>query len=194
MIELVIIGGAIASIGIFLVLVILGWGIGMYNTFRVGQQDIKTQWSNIKTEYQRRMDLFYNLVQSVKSIKNFEKETYIGVAAARTGLSNINSLEKTKQIAKLKGLDGLFNKLMVVMERYPKLQANEQHSKLMEEIRITEDRINVARTDYNEIVGDYNKLVNLFPSMFIAKMFGFKDESFFINEEISDKSPKIDLE
>lgn len=171
-----------------------GWGIGSYNTFRVGQQDIKTQWSNILTEYQRRADLFYNLVQAVKSHKNFEKETLVQVIQARNSL-NIANLPKTKgaQMKHLQGLDGFFNKLMVLIERYPKLQSFKQHDKLMEEVRITEDRINVARTDYNEIVGDYNKLVTTFPKNIIAGMFRFPTEQFFQNEANTTSAPKIDL-
>lgn len=174
----------------FVFLAIVGYSIGMYNTFRVGQQDIQTQFSNIKTEYQRRVDMFFNLVQAVKSYKNFEKETYVQVAAARTGLS---SGSKVEQMKKMNQLNQLFQKLMVVIERYPNLKANEQHNKLMDEVRITEDRINVARTDYNEIVGDYNKLVQMFPSNIVAGLFRFRTESFFVNEEGTDKAPKIDL-
>lgn len=168
----------------------LGWGIGSYNTFKIGQQDIKTQWSNILSEYQRRADLFFNLVESTKSHKKFEQQTLLGVAQARSGNFGTN---KAEQMKKLKGLDGLFNKLMVVFERYPNLQSYKQHDKLMEEIRITEDRINVARTDYNEIVGDYNKLVTTFPKIIIAAMFKFAAEQFYKNDEGSNSSPKIDL-
>lgn len=169
----------------------VGWVIGSYNTFRIGQQDIKTQWSNIRTEYQRRADLFYNLVQSVKSYKKFEKETLVEVIAARNG--NFGQTQPA-QATKMRQLDGIFSKLMLLVEQYPKLQANEQHNKLMEEIRITEDRINVARTDYNEIVGDYNKLVVTFPKNIIANSFNFAQEMFFENAPETNDAPKIKLE
>lgn len=187
MIEILLV---ISAVILFVILCIVGWMIGGYNTFRVGQQDIRTQWSNILTEYQRRADLFYNLVQSVKSHKNFEKETLVQVIAARNGNFGSN---KSTQMAKLKGLDGMFNKLMLLIERYPKLQSYKQHDKLMEEVRITEDRINIARTDYNEIVGDYNKLVLTFPKNLIAGMFRFSVEPFFENEQGTTSAPKIDL-
>ena len=178
----------IAACLFFVTIASLGWGIGTYNTFRIGQQDIKTQWSNILTEYQRRADLLYNLVQAVKSHKKFEKETLVEVIKARNG--NFGPT-KPDQIKKLGQLDGLFNKLMVLFERYPKLQSNEQHNKLMEEVRITEDRINIARTDYNEIVGDYNKLVQMFPSAIIAGIFKFNTEAFFEGQEGIEKAPDI---
>lgn len=185
--EILAIAGAIISL---IVLATLGWGIGTYNTFRVGQQDIKTQFSNIKTEYQRRADLFYNLVQVVKSHKKFEQETLTQVIAARSG--NFGSTTKDA-MKKMGDLEKVFQKLMMLTEAYPKLESNEQHNKMMEEIRITEDRINVARTDYNEIVGDYNKLVVTFPKSIIAGMFKFSTELFFENEESTNKSPKIEL-
>lgn len=181
----------IGTVVVFLSLGITGWFIGKYNTFRVGQQDIKTQLGNIRTEYQRRADLFYNLVQAVKSHKKFEKSTLVEVTRARGG--NFGTTP-TQQLTKMKQLDGLFAGLRVVFERYPTLLSHKQHDKLMDEVRITEDRINVARTDYNEIVGDYNKQVQMFPSNIVAGMFRFSVEPFFENEPSTTQSPKIDLE
>lgn len=196
MIEIILI---ILAVSLFFFLVIIGWGIGSYNTFRVGQQDIKTQWSNILTEYQRRVDLLYNLVQAVKSHKKFEKETLVQVIKARGG--NIAEAReghfgktKTAQMQSLRGLDNMFAGMRVVFERYPELQSHKQHDKLMEETRITEDRINVARTDYNEIVGDYNKLVTTFPKNIIAGIFRFTVELFYQNQQGTEIAPKIDLD
>jgi LemA protein len=170
----------------------LGWGIGRFNMFRIAQQDIKTQWSNIKTEYQRRADMFMNLVEATKSYKLFEKETLIGVTQARQGTKLIGSNTKA-EMKKLNGLDAMFQKLMVVFERYPKLKSNEQHNALMKEVRITEDRINIARTDYNRIVNDYNVLATTFPANIIAGIFRFETADYFENDESSNKAPKIDL-
>lgn len=187
MIEILLI---IAAVIIFFCLLMGGWVIGVFNTFKSAQQDIKTQWSNILSEYQRRSDLFYNLVEATKSHKKFEKETLVGIAQARSG--NFGATKVT-QMSKLKGLDGFFQRLMVVMEAYPNLKSYKQHNKLIDEIRITEDRINIARTDYNEIVGDYNKKITTFPSNTIAGMFKFSVEEFFQNESGTEKAPKIDL-
>lgn len=182
----------------FVILVILaaiGKIIGQYNIFRNGQQDIKTQWSNVLTEYQRRADAFYNWVQVVKSYKRFEKSTLVQVIQARSSAINLSKhTDKTVQMKNMKGLDSFFSKLMVLTENYPTLKADKQHDKLMDEIRITEDRINVARTDYNEIVGDYNKQILYFPGNIIAGMFHFTVEQFFVNEEETSKAPKINLE
>lgn len=175
---------------IFICLLSLAWGITNYNSFIALRQDINTQFSNIKAEYQRRMDLFINLVESVKSYKKHEKETLVKVIEAR---KNGFSGDSLKDMKKMKRLDGLFSKLLAVAENYPDLKANEQHNKLIDEVRITEDRINVARTDYNSIVRDYNVKVGQFPSNVIANMFRFKLEEFFKSEEGLEKAPKISL-
>jgi LemA protein len=93
----------------------------------------------------------------------------------------------------MKGLDGFLNKLMVVVERYPKLKATEEYKQLMHETRITEDRINIARTEYNDTVRDYNLFVVSFPSNILAGMFRFKQEEYFENEPETDKAPKLNL-
>ncbi len=184
--SLIIVG----SIVIFFSLVIVGWSILTYNTFVALRQDMNTQWSNIKTEYQRRVDLFYNLIESVKSFKKHERGTLKEVVQARSsGFTGT----KSSDVKKMQGLDALFGKLAVVFERYPDLKANEQHNKLMDELRVTEDRINVSRTGYNSIVRSYNIYVKRFPSNLIAGMFKYVVEKFYLNEPETDKAPKIDL-
>ena len=175
----------------FGVIIIAGWAIGIYNYLQAGVQNIKTQWSNIKTEYQRRFDLFANLAEAVKSFKKHEKSTLTDVVKARSMLNFSGS--KSEQLKNMGMLDKFFSKLAVVFERYPDLKANEQHNKLIEEMRITEDRINVARTDYNDIIREYNIATKTFPSSIVAKMFHFAEEKFYINETVSDKAPKIDI-
>lgn len=175
----------------FGIIIIAGWGIGIYNYLQAGKQNIKTQWSNIKTEYQRRFDLFMNLVETVKSFKKHEKSTLTDVVKARSMLNFSGS--KSEQLKNMGMLDKFFSKLSVLFERYPQLKANEQHNQLMEEMRITEDRINVARTDYNDIVREFNIATKVFPSSIIARMFRFAEEKFYINEESTNKAPKIDL-
>jgi LemA protein len=187
---IIIILGLILAIFVAGLFISIGYGIGKYNMFQTGIQDIKTQWSNIKTEYQRRADLFYNLAESVKSYKIFEKSTMVEVIKARSGSFGTSV---PKQMKKMSQLDGLFSKLLAVAEAYPNLKANESYNELMKEIRITEDRVNVARTDYNEIVGDFNKQVKMFPSNFIAQMFHFTEQPFFANEAETYEAPKLSL-
>jgi len=175
----------------FLIMITLGYIIGTYNSLVSNREDIRTQFSNIKTEYQRRADLFYNLVQATKSYKIFEKSTLKEVVEARAkGITGTIP----KQIKKMGQLDGLFSKLLALVEAYPNLKSNEQHNKLMDEVRITEDRVNVARTGYNDEVREYNIIIQSFPSSIIANMFRFKKNDFFISEPESDKPVRINLE
>jgi len=174
----------------FLIMITLGYVIGTYNSLVSNREDIRTQFSNIKTEYQRRADLFYNLVQATKSYKIFEKSTLKEVVEARAkGITGTIPA----QIKKMGQLDGLFSKLLALVEAYPNLKSNEQHNKLMDEVRITEDRVNVARTGYNDEVREYNIIIQSFPSSIIANMFRFRKNDFFINEEESNKPVRIDL-
>jgi LemA protein len=185
------IGFLILAIILFLILVSVGGFVNSYNIFVSLRQDIKTQFSNIITEYQRRTDMFYNLVQGVKSYKKHENTTLKEVVEAR----NMNFGQSKKQDMKnIKQLDGMFGRLMAVIEAYPNLKADEQHNKLMDEVRITEDRINVSRTDYNNIVNTYNTRVKSFPSNIIAGMFNFGLEKYFEGQEGVEKAPKIELE
>jgi LemA protein len=188
MIEIILI--VLASLFAIL-LAFFGWVWGSYNFFVTGMQNIKTMFSNIKTEYQRRADLFYNLVEATKSHAKFEKDTLTQVIAMR----NIGKVENPKEaMKKMNNFNGLLSKLMLVVERYPKLRSTEQYQLLMKETRITEDRVNIARTEYNDVVREYNISVKTFPRNIIAGMFRFEEHIFFENEAETDKSPKMNLE
>lgn len=192
MIEIIII---ILAVLVFLVLLFAGWIVKVYNFLAGTKQDVFNQFSNIKTEYQRRADLFYNLAEEVKGSAKFEKDTLTQVTEARKQANNLlNSKGSMKeQMKSMSGIENLFSKLMVVFERYPKLKATALYGKFMDETRITEDRINVARTDYNNIVNSYNTEIVSFPSNIVAGMFHFEQMPYFTNEEKTDYAPKLDL-
>ena len=181
MIEIIII---ILAIIVFIFLCTVGWAIGTYNWFVNLKQSTKTQWSNIKAEYQRRADLFANLATSVKSHKKFEKETLKEVIEARSkGITGTMPQQKKK----MQGMDAVFSKLLAVFEKYPELKSIEQYNKFTDEVRITEDRVNIARTDYNDIVREYNIGIKVFPKSIIANMFKFSEEKFYANNPSSEK-------
>lgn len=185
--ELLIGAGVFAVLG---VVSIAGWAVGTYNGFQIFKQNIATQFSNILAEYQRRADLFYNLAESVKSYKIFEKGTFVELAAARAGKFGDT---KPEQLKKLKGLDGFFGRLMAVMENYPQLRASELYAELNEELKTTENRINIARTEYNDIVREYNTLIKVFPSNILAGWFAMVPEHFFEAEVGAMKAPRLSL-
>lgn len=189
-IEIILI--LIASL-IGLCFILTGWGISKYNFFQSSRQDIENQWSNIKTEYQRRFDLFLNLAESVKSYKNHEKQTLVELTKARS-MVNFAGNNIKQQVKNMGMLEGFFSKLMVANERYPELKADKTHLKLMDEIKISEERINIARTCFNDLVNEYNTEVKVFPSSIIANMNGFKVWEYYINEQISNSAPKIKLD
>jgi LemA protein len=186
--EIIII---IVSVILFFCLLTLGWGIMSYNIFIQLKQDIKNQFSNIKTEYQRRADLFMNLASSVKGYAKHEKTTFKEVIEARAG--NFGKDIKT-QMKNLNGLDKTFQKMMLLLENYPQLKASENFLDLQHNIRETENRINIARTDYNAILNEYNTRVQEVPTSIIANMFGFKQEIYFECEAGSEKLPKLNFD
>lgn len=188
-VEIVLIG--IIALLLFALFVSLGYGVHIYNYLQIGLQNIRTQFSNIKTEYQRRWDLYMNLAESVKAYNKHERFIQTEVPKARSMMNFSGS--QAQQFKTMGSLDKFFSKLAVVVEAYPELKASKQHRMLMDEIRITEDRINIARTDFNDLVRDYNITVVSFPSSMIAQMFKFVKEEFYVNEEVSNKAPKIEL-
>lgn len=185
------IGWIIFGAIIFLLLVCIGSIIGIYNTLIIATQDAKNQWSNILTEYQRRADLFMNLVESVKAYTKFEKDTLTEVTRARSG--NFGNTQES-QMKNLKQLDSIFAGMRIQIEKYPDLKAGKLYSQLMEDVKETEDRVNIARTDYNDIVRNYNIYCMRFPTSLFANMFKFSEMKYYEAEQGVEKAPKIDLE
>jgi LemA protein len=187
---------AIFALLAFIVFVVGGWMLGTYNLFINGQQNIKTQWSNILAEYQRRADLFYNLAQAVKSYAKFEHNTLMHVTQARGGNFGKTKADQIKAMGKLDdSFANIMSRLLVVFERYPKLEAIQQYHDFTKEVRITEDRVNIARTDYNGVVKEYNNNVLTFPNKILAVWWKFKEEKFFLTERpLNEKDIKMDLD
>ncbi|MCL4136683.1 UNVERIFIED_CONTAM: hypothetical protein GTU68_030219, partial [Idotea baltica] len=159
---------------------IYSWAVGFNNSAVVLQEDAKTTWSNVESSYQRRNDLIGNLVKTVQGAADFEKSTLEGVIKARAEATKttINAGDLTPEnMAKFQqaqsGLTGALSKLMVVVERYPELKANQNFLELQSQLEGTENRINVVRDRFNEAVNDYNKHIKIFPNSFLAGIFNF---------------------
>lgn len=163
--------------------VTIAWVYTTYNNVINAREDIKNLWSTVKAEYQRRYDLIGTLVDSVKGQVKFEKETMIGVAKARAGALNDKTV--AKEMNNIRNSERNFAKIMLQMERYPQLKANQGFLKLNDEIGETEDRINAARTDFNNTVRDYNVYIKSFPNNMLSSKFGWKAWNLFelVNEE-----------
>lgn len=167
----------------FSLFVLGGYFIGSYNTFVVAKQDIDNQWSNVKTEYQRRADLITNVAEVAKGYAKFESETMVKVTQARGGNFG-NNLDE--EMENMNSMDSAISRLLVTFEQYPQLKTIEQYNKLTEELQRTENRIQIARTDYNALVRSYNILIMKFPRTIIANMYGYKPMKFFENNKGND--------
>ena len=184
-----------------LVFGIYSWAKGFYNTAVTYQEDAKTTWSNVESSYQRRNDLIGNLVKTVQGAADFEKSTLTEVINARAKATSVNinagdlTPEKMAQFQQAQaGLQGAFDKLMVVVERYPELKANQNFLELQSQLEGTENRINVARDRYNEAVNIYNKHIKMFPGNLLAGMFNLTEMARYKADAGSEKAPDVDFD
>ncbi|MFM2229863.1 MAG: hypothetical protein RL607_1121 [Bacteroidota bacterium] len=185
---------------IILVVLIL-FGIGSYNGLVGKEADAKTAWSNVESAYQRRNDLIGNLVKTVKGAADFEKSTLEAVVNARAKATDVTidpSNISPDQLAKFQqaqsGLKGSLDRLLLVVEKYPDLKANQNFLELQSQLEGTENRINVARDRYNESVNVYDKSSKTFPTVLFAKLFGFKEMARFKAEEGAEKAPDVNFD
>jgi len=180
---------------------IYSWAVGFNNTAVTLQEDAKTTWANVESSYQRRNDLIGNLVKTVQGAADFEKETLEGVIQARAEATkttiNAGDLTPENMAAFQKaqsGLTGALSKLMVVVERYPELKANQNFLELQSQLEGTENRINVARDRFNTAVNVYNKHIKTFPNKLLAGLFGFDDMSRYQADPGSEKAPDVEFD
>ena len=179
------------TIAIIVVLLFAGysWVKGTYNTMVTQDEGVKTAWSQVENQYQRRMDLIPNLVNTVKGYATHEKETLEGVVSARAEAtkttidpSNLNEESMKKFQAAQGELSSALSRLMLVIERYPDLKANQNFSELQAQLEGTENRISVERKRFNETAQSYNTYIRSFPTNILAGMFGFQPKAYFSAE------------
>jgi len=187
-------------IGVILfILLIGGCGcIGSYNSMVKLDQAAQQKWGVVQSDYQRRADLVPNLVATVKGVANFEKSTLEEVTNARAKATSITvdaSKLDPEQIQKFQAAQGqlttALGRLLVASENYPQLKATENFSTLQAQLEGTENRIAVARNDFNDAVGQYNTKIKSFPSNILANMTGFKEKGYFQAEAAAAKAPKV---
>ncbi len=172
--TLIIVGALVVIIGGFFM-----WGAGTFDKAVAQQEKVNAQWADVQATYQRRMDLIPNLVNTVKGYADFEQETLTGVIEARAKATSVNidpSNVTPDQFAQFQqaqnGLSSALSRLMVVVERYPDLKANQNFLDLQSQLEGTENRINVARQRYNEAVQEYNTYVRGFFRRMALSIFG----------------------
>jgi LemA protein len=169
-----------------------------YNSMVKGDENIKTKWAAVQSQYQRRSDLIPNLVNTVKGAANFEKSTLTAVVEARAKATAVQvdptklTPESIKAFQAAQGeLSSALGRLLVVTENYPNLKTNENFLGLQAQIEGTENRIQVSRQDFNTAVQDFNTKIRSFPANITAKMFGFTEKGYFTAEPGADKAPKV---
>ena len=188
-----VIGGTILTI--FLIYSFL---IGSYNKMIDHDETAITAWANVENVYQRRADLIPNLVNTVKGYASHEKETLTGVVEARSKATGVNidasnlTAESMQQFQQAqKGLSSALSKLMVVVERYPDLKANQSFLELQSQLEGTENRIAVERRKFNESVKGYNTYIRSFPRNMVAGVYGFERKVQFTADEGAAKAPEV---
>jgi len=181
------------------IVVLLGfWGCNGYNGLVSSDQDVKKVWSNVETNYQRRTDLYSSIIKTIEGSANFEKSTLREVLEARSKATSIQvdindpaSLEAYQKAQA--NLQGSFSKLLAVVENYPDLKTTQAFRDFQTQIEGTENRINVARQDYNKSIEGYNLKVKRFPKSILAGIFGFKEKPFYKADAGSEKAPDINF-
>ncbi|MDD5751859.1 MAG: LemA family protein [Candidatus Peribacteraceae bacterium] len=174
----------------FLVLIGL-WVWSGFNGLVTQQESVKNAWAQVETTYQRRIDLVPNLVNTVKGEANFEQSTLTAVTEARTQWMNAG--DRPSQLAAAQGMEGALARLLVTVEAYPQLKATQGFQDLMVQLEGTENRISVARRDYNDAVKVYNIAVRRFPQNILAGLFGFPQEKMFEAVEGAETAPTVDF-
>jgi LemA protein len=184
---------------VVVVLVLLGmFGCNKYNGLVKQDENVKNKWGAVQSQYQRRADLIPNLVSTVKGAANFEQTTLTQVIEARAKATQITvnaddlSPEKIQQFQQAQGqLSSALGRLLAVAESYPQLKANQNFLDLQAQLEGTENRITVARNDFNEAVNGYNSSVRTFPNNIIAGISGFQQKGYFQAQAGSENSPKV---
>lgn len=176
------------------------WSISAYNGMVGMDEGVQGKWADVETQYQRRSDLIPNLVNTVKGYAAHEKETLAAVVQARSEATSVKidptnmTAEQMAQYQQAQnGVSSALGKLLVVVEKYPDLKANQNFLELQAQLEGTENRITVARRNFNEAAKEYNTAIRRFPKNILAGMFGFEKKAYFEAEQGAEKAPQVEF-
>lgn len=184
-----------------IVIVLAAMLVKPYNNMVKKDESCSKAWANVENAYQRRMDLIPNLVKTVQGAADYEKGTLEAVIEARSKATSVqvdaNNLTE-ESIAKFQAaqdqLSSALSRLMVVVERYPELKATDQFKSLMDALEGCENRINVARDNFNKEVNDYNSYIRKFPNNIVAGLFNFDKKGYFKASEGAENAPEVEFD
>ena len=188
---------------VLIVLIVMIGGCGSYNGLVAASQNVDAKWAQVQSQYQRRADLIPNLVQTVSGVANFEKSTLTEITEARASIGKVQittgqapaAAQELEKFEKAQGqLSSALSRLLVVAERYPDLKASTNFRDLQAQLEGTENRITVARQDFNEAVQRYNTTVKRFPTVLLAGMFGFQPKPYFQAVPGAETPPKVQFD
>jgi len=193
-----IVGIVIAAFLALILFMFISWGVRIYNEIVPMNEHVSTQWSNVETQYQRRSDLIPNFVNTVKGAAAFEQETLTRVIEARARATQVTidpsniTPEQLQQFQAAQGeVSSALSRLMVVVEQYPELKATQNFRDLQVELEGTENRIAVARNNFNDAARTYNTYIKRFPNMIVARFTKFTARPYFEAEEGANKAPEV---
>jgi LemA protein len=180
------------------VVILVLWGVSMYNGLVTREEGVDAQWANVETSYQRRADLIPNLVSTVKGYADFEQETLIGVIEARAKATSVTidpSNLTPQNIAQFQAvqddLSSALSRLLVTIERYPELKANQNFLELQAQLEGTENRISVERRKFNEMAKDFNATIRRIPRNMVANIAGMEKRGYFESAEGAETVPEV---
>lgn len=179
-------------IGLIVLLLVIGsMLIGPYNKLVDLDTEVDKSQAKIDTQLQRRLDLIPNLVETVKGYAKHEEKVFKDVSDARAKLAGANTMEEKAEANAQ--VSSALSRLIAIQENYPELKADTQFTGLRDELAGTENRIAVARNDYNDVVTEYNKVVKRFPGSIVAGLFGFEKKEFFKADSAAKDAPNVDF-
>ena len=183
-----------------LIIIIIAWSSGIYNSAVDREATAQQTWADVESSYQRRNDLIGNLVNTVQGAAEFERGTLTDVIEARSKATSVNvdasnlNPEQMEQFRAAQGeVSSALSRLLVTVERYPDLKANQNFLNLQSQLEGTENRINVARNRYNEAVTEYNRYIRRFPNNIFVGFYGFDEMPLYQADEGSEDAPEVDF-
>jgi LemA protein len=178
---------AVSVIGVLFISMM--WFFSVRNNLVMMDEDVSGTWAQVENQLQRRYDLIPNLVNTVKGIAAHEKDVFTAIAEARSRLGGAQTQSQKIQGSQM--MESALSRLLVVVERYPDLKANQNFSRLMDELAGSENRLSVERRRFNESVKRFNKAIRLFPKSFVASASGFEKKDYFQVSNSARENPKV---